>query len=486
MANEINADQLVEKVAEKAVDEIMKRFEARQKEKEETTKAETAPVTTPPAEKEKTKSEVIDYDKLSGMIADKMFTGKKVEGAKDENANTDSGNPAFGANVKSGKYKLGKDDQMILDAVMSKNIPGNGVDIKFDLSVAEGEDRMRWLYRKLAKEGKKVAINGDTSYGAEIVPEIYGTDLYIRATAMHGELAKIFPKVGMTSDVEYIPELLGKITIAAYSSYANQNTAIENVTASADTTGKATLTAKTFVAKENVYDRTAADVKVNLIRGLRQSMAGEFASKLSAAILNGDTTATHMDEDLEASGANIPEAMWKGLRKLTMAGSLGVDGTDAAYTVANLISVRALMKKYALGANKNLCKWIFGVESYNKLVGLLLAQTAAPQMANYTLSGGDVETLLGHEVLVSEHQREDLEIDGYADSTGTDGNQGFISLVNPMGFVLGVREEMSIKIVPDPLNGRNQIQGILLMDFEPLETPSTSISVCSGLYGFTV
>jgi HK97 family phage major capsid protein len=464
---------------EMSMDELMAAFDKRQAEKTE-------------KEAAKAKSEKENKDRMDALkkeikeeVKAEIATKTETKGdAEDVNAKVDPGNPAFTKAMHTGK-KLSKDDQMIMDGLKS-NLPGNGLEIKFKLDVQDGEDRLRHIYQKQAKEGKKVAIDGSSSYGADIVPEIYGTDLYIRATAMHGNLAAIFPKVGMTSDVEYIPELLGKITVSAYSSYANQNTAIENVNATSDTTGSATLTARTFVAKENVYNRTADDVKVNLIRGLRQSMAGEFASKLSAAILNGDTTATHMDEDLEASGANIPEAMWKGLRKLTMAGSLGVDGTDAAYTIADLVKVRAIMKKYALGANKRLCKWIFGVESYNKLVGLLLAQTAAPQMANYTLEGGDVETFLGHEVLVSEHQREDLETDGYADSTGTDGNQGFISLVNPNGFLLGVREEVSIKIVPDPLNDRNQIQGKLLMDFQALEAPSTTISVCGGLYGFTV
>lgn len=462
------------------LEQVLEAFDKRQAEKAEKESAKAV-------FEQKSK---LAYDAMEQSIVDKVKTALttkgETEGVKnDPNKNADPGNPAFGANVNL-KKKLSKDEQMIYDAISTKNIPGNGLELRFKLDVQDGEDRVRYHLRQLAKEGKKVAIDGSSSYGADIVPEIYGTDLYVRATAMHGDLARLFPKVGMSSDVEHIPELLGKITVSAYSSYANQNTAIENVTASSETTGSATLTARTFVAKENVYDRTSADVKVNLIRALKNNMAAEFASKLSAAILNGDTTSTHMDEDLEAAGANIPEAMWKGLRKLTMAGSLGVDGTDAAYTIANLISVRAKMLKYALGANKSLCKWIFGVESYNKLVGLLLAQTAAPQMANYTLQSGDVDTLLGHEVLVSQHQREDLEIDGYADSTGTDGNQGFISLVNPNGFVLGVREEIAIRIVPDPLNARNQIQGTLLMDFEPLEAPSTTISVCSGLYGFTV
>lgn len=465
---------------EMSMEELMAAFDKRQ--------AEKAAKEAQTAKAEQAQKEMIETLKkeIKDEVKSELGTTGKVEGAADTNAKTEGATPsAFGAAIHLGK-KLSKEDQMIMDAVMTKNLPGNGLKLTFPIDVAEGEDRVRHELRKAKSEGRKVAIDGSASYGADIVPEQYGTDLYVRATAMHGDLATLFPKVGMTSDVEYIPELLGKITVSAYSSYANQNTAMENVTASSDTTGSATLTARTFVAKENVYDRTAADVKVNLIRGLRKTMAEEFASKLSAAILNGDSTPTHMDEDLEAAGANIPEAMWKGLRKLTMAGGLGLDGADAAYTIANLISMRALMKKYALGKNKNKCKWIFGVESYNKLVGLLLAQTAAPQMANYTLSNGDVDLLLGHEVIVSEHQREDLEIDGYADSTGADGNQGFISLVNPEGFVLGVREEMSILVVPDPLNRRVQIQGLLLMDFQPLETPSTSIPVCAGLGSFAV
>jgi|WetSurMetagenome_2_1015567.scaffolds.fasta_scaffold02369_6 HK97 family phage major capsid protein len=462
------------------LDQVLEAFDKRCEEREAKKSAQEKSDQDAKARLDALKKEIKDEVK-----AELGTTSKPKADDEDPNANAGKTPAAFGAAVHFGK-KLSKEEQMIVDGLMTKNIPGNGLEMKFKLDVQDGEDRLRYYFRHQAKEGKKVAIDGSSSYGADIVPEVYGTDLYVRATAMHGDLAKLFPKVGMTSDVEHIMELLGKITVSAYSSYANQNTAIENVTPTSETTGSATLTARTFVAKENVYDRTAADTKVNLVRALKTNMATEFASSLSKAILNGDTTATHMDEDLEAAGANIPEAMWKGLRKLTMAGSLGTDGTDAAYTIANLLSVRAKMGKYALGPNKQLCKWIFGVESYNKLVGLLLAQTAAPQMANYTLEGGDVDTFLGHEVLVSQHQREDLEIDGYADSTGTDGNQGFISLVNPNGFVLGVREEISVRLVPDPLNARTQIQGTLLMDFQPLETPSASISVCSGLYGFTV
>jgi HK97 family phage major capsid protein len=467
----ITIDELSNKLIEK--------FEARQKEKAD---KEAAELEAKKKAETEAKSSDIDLDELVDKIGEKMaLKTQKIEAAKEEEKQKEQGNFNIG-----GKYKLDRDTQMLADAVMSKNIPGDGFKLAFKLDVNEGEDRLRSMYLQASKEGKKADLDGASSYGSQLLTEDWGTDLYMRMADLDGELFKYFPKVQMTSYKQHISELLADITVSAYSSYQDRAKAIETVTATSPTTADLALEAKTFVAKTNIYNLLTDDAKVNLLRGLRQKMAMKINSKVSAAAINGDTTATHMDEDLEAAGAYIPEAMFKGLRKYIMAGSLGVDGTDAAYTLADLDSVRAMMGKYNIGVNRKSCKWIFGVKSIKKLTGLLRAQTAAPNAADYVIRNGEVEEYEGHGIIVSEHQREDLEIDGYADSTGTDGNQGFIALVNTNQFVFGVRNQLMIEVVPDPLNGRRVVQGTIMLDFEPFETPSTTISCAAGLYGFTV
>lgn len=412
------------------------------------------------------------------LAMQKLSAKEALKGAEENEA----GKPFGAPGIQSGKYKLDKESQQILDALNSND--GKSYHLKFDLSVQDGEDRLRHIYRQAAKEGRKADMDGASSYGSQLLPENWGTDLYMRMADLDGNLMRLFPKVGMTSYKHHISELLADITVAAYSSYQNQNLAIENVSATSPTTGDLALEARTFIAKTKIYDRLDADVKVNLIRGVKQKMAMKLGSKVSAAILNGDTTSTHMDEDLEAAGANIPEAMFKGLRKLIMAGSLGTDG-DTTYTLANLETIEKTMGKYAIGSVLTSCPLIVGVKGYANLKALYRASSATPVAADFVLKNGNVSLWNGHDVVVSEHQRETLEIDGYQDETGTSGGQGFLCLVQANEFVIGIRQELMIDIIPDPLNGRKVLAGTILLDFQPFETPSTSRTTCAGLYAWT-
>lgn len=376
-------------------------------------------------------------------------------------------------NTKKAK-KMDDQSEEIYEALKSNST----LDKEFDFSVNDVNERIE------AVEGSKANIDGASSYGAEFVPGEFAPGFYFRMGSMHGSLMNLFPKIGMSTDKKSMQEILTKPTISAYSSYVNQNTAIENVTATDITTATQDLTARKFVAKINVYDTVLADEKFGLMKGIKQALADELAASVSSAILNGDTTAIHMDEDFEAAGANIPEAMWKGIRKLTLAGSLGVDGS-ATYTLAEMESVKKLMGKYALGVNGQKSVWILGPKTYNQLVSLWRASTSTPNAADFAIKNGTVETYLGHRVIVSDKQREDLEVSGYFETSGTAASEGFASLVNTSQFVLGIRDAMSIKVVPDPLNDRKVVQATLRMDFQPFEAPSTTISTCAALYNFT-
>jgi len=479
MGEKISMDEIVSKASEKAISEstkavedALKRFEERWKEKEE-----------PKEDKQEDKKEAQKEDQKldrESLVNDVVAQLKAASAAEDPTKGETHDNKQFPTAIKSG-VKLTKDEQDLLDALHSQG--PQTFTSKFDLY--DAEDRLKTFLRKAERDGIKADLDGASSYGADILPESFSGDLYMRLFSQHGNLASYVRKVAMPYYKHNLAELIPGITVSAYSSYSNQNLAISAVTATSPTTSEAELTAKKFVAKTIVYNDLLSDVKVNLMRGLRQYIASEFAKSMSNAILNGDSSTTHMDEDYAAQSANIPEKMWKGLRYYIMTGSLGVDGTDAAFTLADLISVKATMKKYAKGAQKAACKWIFGDSALDDLVGLLLAQTAAPQMADYTIKNGEVQKFLGIDVLYSDLQREDLEIDGYADSTGTDGNQGFIALFNANEFVLGMRQETEIKVVPDDLNDRKVIQATMRGDFAPFETPSTTVTSCAGLYGYT-
>lgn len=420
------------------------------------------------------------------MERDKIETEVREQVKKEQEAGNDTGDSLNSRpGVISGKYRATKDEQMIFDAYKTKNLPSMGVEIDFDLDLYEAHDRILFAKKKQGANGKKADLDGASSYGAEFVPEEWVQGFYMRMADMDGNLMNYFPKYPMATNIKNIAEIQGDVTISAYSGYANQNTAIENVTATSPTTGERVLTARTFVAKTNVYDMLLEDEKFDLMRGLKFKSSMKLGSKFSSALLNGDDSGTHMDEDFAAASANIPEKMFKGVRKLVMASGLTVDGT-ATYTLAELKSVRAKMKKYAVGTNKKDCLWIMGIGTSSQLDALLEASASTPQAADFVVKEGQIVRYLGYPIILSEHQREDLEIDGYFDESGTGTTEGFAALINPKQFVIGLRKKITLKVVPDPLNGRRVIQVMMRADFKPFEDLSSTITSAAGLYGYTV
>jgi HK97 family phage major capsid protein len=383
--------------------------------------------------------------------------------------------------IKSKGRKMDEQSEQFYDALQSKDKS----EFELDMDINETEEKLERV-KSMTVEGTKANLDGATGYGPEFVPEEWAPGFYFRLGSLDGNLMNIgFRKYAMNTDVKNIAEILTKPTISAYSSYQNQNLAVGAVTATDVTTANKSLNARIFVAKLYVYNTLLKDEKFGLMRGIKRGMAEEMSTSVSSAILNGDTTTTHMDEDYEALGANIPEAMWKGLRKLTLAGSLGIDGTTT-YTLADLDKVQKLMGKYAIGSNLRKSKWIMGVKTYNELMGLMRASTSTPQAADFVVKEGHIISWMGHPIIVSDKQREDLEIDGYYDASGTAASEGFCCLVNVDNFVIGARESLQVKVIPDDLNDRKQVTATMRLDFQPFETPSTTVPIVAGMYAYTL
>jgi HK97 family phage major capsid protein len=376
-----------------------------------------------------------------------------------------------GAPAVHTRTKMDETSETILDLVKGRQ----GGEISLDINLAKAEETLQ-----------QKAWNGASTTGAELVPQDYATDLYVRMEAMGGGLFNRFPKAIMTSNIQNIHEITGNVTVEAYSSYATGNTAIENVTKSTPATALQTLNARTFVAKVDVYDQLDEDSKVNIVRALRGKMAMALDNQVSNAIINGDSDGTHQDEDSAALGANTPVAMWNGLRKYAMAVTgLNAALTDGGFTLSDLAGLAKLGGKYFLGQNMAKAFWILGPKGYNALRALILANTATPTAATASLVNGELQKFLGYNVVTSEYQREDLEDDGFYDITGSSLGKGFVSLVNPSEFIIGLRKNFSVKVVPDPLNGKKVVIGEMRLDFQPFETPSATVSSVVGGYGFT-
>lgn len=161
------------------------------------------------------------------------------------------------------------------------------------------------------------------------------------------------------------------------------------------------------------------------------------------AIINGDTTGTHMDSDTVAASSN--RKAWKGLRKLALAAGSTVDFGGAIISKLNLDAMRKKMGKY--GTNPKELAWVVGPSAYQQLQALEQVTTLEKFGPQATILSGALAVLNGIPVVVSEFVREDLNDAGVYDGVTT--NRTVAHLANIRRFYLGRRRPIRVKVQQD-------------------------------------
>ena len=97
-------------------------------------------------------------------------------------------------------------------------------------------------------------------------------------------------------------------------------------------TGLITFTAVKSYEFYTLPEELNEDSAVNFLAIGRKDVINAQLRAIETAIINGDTTATHMDSDTNALGADVAEKFWKGLRKLALANSANGGTSDNSGT----------------------------------------------------------------------------------------------------------------------------------------------------------
>lgn len=281
--------------------------------------------------------------------------------------------------------------------------------------------------------------------GAEWVPTALSPDLAERVS-LALKVAALHPRLQMPTDPFKIPRITG--FSQAYLKSENQE-----VTASQPTTAQTQLDAKTLAVLVPVSYELEEDSVFALLPVLKRDLVRAIASGIENAIINGDTTAPHMDADV--TSANDVRKAWKGYRKLASA-SLDLGGT---LTVEKLRALRALMRVY--GVDPADLAWVVSVKGYLQLLSLKddagnpVLMTVDKYGPAATLLTGELGRLDGIPVIVSEFVREDLNASGVYDGVTT--NRSLVLLVYRPGFVLGERRIITVESTRDIRAGTLQV-----------------------------
>lgn len=315
---------------------------------------------------------------------------------------------------------------------------------------------------------RKAAYDGTTAgRGTEWIPTGYSPDL-IMLFELERQVAGIFGMVNMPNDPFKIPTQTG----AAVAYKKSRST---DPTESESTSDAITLSCSTVAAYSKVAYEVEEDAIVAMVPFIRQDLAMALATGEENCIINGDTTASHQDEDVTGS-ADVRKC-WKGLRKLAIAGSDTYDMGDP--TTLKLRYMRGMMSKY--GVNPRRLAWVVSPIGLIHLLSLDEVLTVDKLGANATLISGQMGSFDGAPVVVSGLMRDDLAATGLYDADGDHTKTGIL-LVNTTGYVLGRRRAPMIESFRDVVAGADEIVASMREDFQPRYAATEPLCI----YGYDV
>lgn len=318
----------------------------------------------------------------------------------------------------------------------------------------------------------KNALDVDTAAeGGNWVPTGIGASMHEKVRAS-GKVAALFERVDIPTNPWKWPIEGGDAT--AYRVAEPTTDTETKFTVSTSGTQAATFDAEIFGVRQLISRSLDADSALAILPFIQRKTIQAFVDAEEKAILDGDTDGTHQDSDIGASTTAAVTA-WDGLRKRGLAETTQAITTS---TTANLALLRKAMGKW--GVNPADLAFIVGVSSYLVLQSdsnLLTVDKMGPQA---TILNGQVGSIFGVPVIVSEWVRENLNASGVYDGITT--TKTYALCVNRREWAMGQR--MALDIQTDDSIYRETFQrvmvGFMREDFQPIASASTDDNTSIG------
>lgn len=244
--------------------------------------------------------------------------------------------------------------------------------------------------------------------------------------------------------------------------------------------GKITFTAIKHALRILMSYEIDEDSIVALMPFIREEIVYALANSAENAIINGDTTATHMDSDVVT--ATDVQKSFLGLRKHSgnSAGDAAVD--ISTLSTANLRAIRKAMGKY--GVNSADLAWITGVSGFVQMMSLSDVLTVDKIGSMATILSGQLASFDGAPVIVSEHMKEDMNASGVVD--GITETKTEILLANTRAF-WNAEKPSGIRVETDRNIENQQLITVASrrFDFKRSITPASGYNVVGVGYNLT-
>ena len=307
-----------------------------------------------------------------------------------------------------------------------------------------------------APQSIKQRIFADSAgIGAEWIPDIVVSDL---GTELYGarRVESLFQTWNMPGKELRVPFLT--LATTPYLKSVPSSDDPSQYTATTDTTAQRSITADSFACRVQVDEDAVEDSIVPLIATVRSSLVASMVAGMEDAIINGDGATSHMDDIANWNprsrwtvGAVGPDHRhgFTGLRGRAYDVSNTTDQSSAK-TYAGFLTARANLDSPHGVAGDLVC--VTSPEYYletmlglTEVTGLDKLGTASP------LLSGQLASLGGVPIIVSEFVTNDLAADGMYDNVTTN-TTGFL-VFNRSRFYVGAYKAATLELDKDITRG---------------------------------
>lgn len=308
----------------------------------------------------------------------------------------------------------------------------------------------------IAPSFAKALDTATSGEGSQWAPTEYSSTL-IDMVFDNTVVADAFPRITIPRS-PYVPPF-AMTGGTAYLAGENTGDTPTNYTTTTPATANVTMTAKKLAVHIIASDELEEESIIPLLPQLRATVARNIAEGIEDAILDGDTTASHMDSDV-TSAADRRKA-WDGLRNEYL-NTLSTASKDCGTFSADVLStiMNAMTQKYL--NNPQDVVWIFPTIYRYKIYTLLDNATnkiplflRASELGDNIVLRGQAGELFGNPLIFSSRMRTNLNASGVYDGVTTD-NTYCLYVYRP-GWVIADRRQLQIEWDREIRNGTSSL-----------------------------
>jgi|GEM_PF-2753193 len=335
-------------------------------------------------------------------------------------------------------------------------------------------------------ELKKALDSTTATEGDEWVPTDLSPEL-TKLVEVYGSIQPQHRDLPMPTNPYTVPIQAGRLTAYRHNE-ATADTGQTKITVSdgSGLTGKVTFTAVGMGVRVLYSKEVEEDSIVGMLPFLRGEVAASIARGIEECCINGDTTATHFDSDIEALGALDRRTCWQGFRSHANDNSYEIDfgGDGNGFDFETFMKVRGKCGKF--GINPMEGYWVMGLNTYIRALSLKDSNgnPMVTTIANFgnaaTAKTGVLGNLAGSDIVVSEFVREVLNSTGVYESGA---GQTQISYVNKPGLVFGTRRGVTLQLLTELYaeSSQNALLATIRKDFQPWHPIATNPVCATGI-----